>query len=132
MSVKWNVIWQVDPDDFGSCIERDWFNDLTSLVPIGSVTVDYKQRPRLGHIAPHAIVCASCPNQTSQHDLAAYLQSLSKPRVLYLMSDEFVEVGDDVYRNCELVLRNGSADFERHGDFKIIQLPLGYVSGLSN
>ncbi len=130
--MKWNVIWQVNPDDLLSCIERDWFYEIMSLVPIESVSVDYQARPMRDRVLPHSIVCASCPNQTSQSDLVDYLQRLPRPRVLYHMSDEYVEVGHDLYRHCELAIRNGSANFECVSDANFIQLPLGYVSGLRN
>ena len=129
--MKWNVIWQVTPDDLSTCIERDWFAELTSLVPIGSVTVDHDGKPLLKHIAPAAIVCVSCPNQTSESDLIDYLDRLPKPRVLFHMSDEFLDVGSRLYQHCELVIRNGSANFEIN-DPKFIQVPLGYVNGMDN
>jgi hypothetical protein len=130
--MNWNVTWQVDPDDYNSCIERDWFNELTSLVPISTVTIDYQKKPLLQHVVPDSIVCVSCPNQTCTQDLIAYLQRLPKPRVLYLMSDEFVQVGQGVSEHCELLIRNGSADFVLLDDPRCIQIPLGYVSGLRN
>ena len=130
--MKWNVIWQVDPDDPLSCIERDWFYEIMSLVQINSMQIDYRTKPLLKLTQPQSIICASCPNQTSQSDLIQYLQRIPKPRVLYHMSDEFVEVGHDVYQHCELVIRNGSARFEMFDDPKFIQIPLGYVTGLRN
>ena len=130
--MKWNVIWQVDPDDLSSCIERDWFYEIMSLVPIESVSVDYQARPMLDRVLPRSIICASCPNQTSQSDLIDYLRRLPRPRALYHMSDEYVEVGRDLYRHCELVIRNGSANFEAADDANFVQVPLGYASGLRN
>jgi hypothetical protein len=130
--MKWNVIWQVDPDDLSSCIERDWFYEIISLVPINAVQIDYKTKPLLKLIRPNSIICASCPNQTDQSDLIQYLKRIPKPRILYHMSDELVEVGHDLYQHCELVIRNGSANFEMFDDPKFIQIPLGYVTGLHN
>ena len=130
--MKWNVIWQVDPDDLSVCLERDWFHDVTSLVPIGSVQVDYKEKPLLGIASPYSIICASCPNLTDESDLIRYLQHIPKPRVLYHMSDEFVQVGRDLYQHCELVIRNGSENFDMADDPKVVQIPLGYVSGFKN
>jgi hypothetical protein len=130
--MKWNVIWQVDPDDLSSCIERDWFYEIMSFVPIHSVQVDYKTKPLLRLALPYSIICASCPNQTDRSDLIRYLRRIPKPRVLYHMSDEFVQVGQDLYQHCELVIRNGSANFDMVDDPKFIQIPLGYVTGLGN
>jgi hypothetical protein len=130
--MKWNVIWQVDPNDLSLCLERDWFNEITSLVPISSVQVDYKGKPLLSIALPYSIVCISCPNQTDVSDLTRYLKRIPKPRVLYHMSDELVQVGLDLYQHCELVIRNGSANFDMAADPKVIQIPLGYVSGLGN
>jgi hypothetical protein len=130
--MKWNVIWQVNPDDYTSCIERDWFNELTSLAPINSVIVDYQTKPLLQHIVSGSIICVSCPNQTSPQDLVEYLRRIPKPRVVFLMSDEFMEVGHDVHEQCELTIRNGSADFNLRDDPTHVQIPLGYVSGLRN
>jgi hypothetical protein len=130
--MKWNVVWQVDPNDLSSCIERDWFFEIMSQVPINSVQIDYKTKPLLRLSLPYSIICASCPNQTDPSGLIQYLKGIPKPRVLYHMSDEYVEAGHDLYRHCELVIRNGSADFEMFGDPKLIQIPLGYVSGLGN
>jgi hypothetical protein len=48
------------------------------------------------------------------------------------MSDEYVEVGRDLYQHCELVIRNGSVNFECAGDANLVQIPLGYASGLRN
>jgi hypothetical protein len=129
--MKWNVIWQVDPNDPLSCIERDWLYEILSLVP-HSVQVDYKTKPLLGLAQPCSIICASCPNQTSQSDLIQYFRHVPKPRVLFHMSDEFVDVGHDLYQHCDLVIRNGSANFDMCDDPKFIQLPLGYVNGLGN
>jgi len=130
--MKWNVIWQVDPNDLSSCIERDWFNEIMSFVPLQSVQVDYKTKPLLRAGMPHSIICASCPNQTSESDLRKYLKTIPKPRVLYHMSDEYVQVGDALYQHCELVIRNGSANFALLNDPRVIQIPLGYVNGLGN
>ena len=128
----WNIVWQVDPDTLSSCIERDWLADLLSLVPINSAIVDFDRKPGLSVIAPHSIVCASSPNQTSAIDLIAYLKRIPKPRVLYHMSDEYLEVGADVYAHCELIIRNGSARFELFDDPRFVQVPLGYASELGN
>jgi hypothetical protein len=130
--VTWNIIWQVDPGNLSSCVERDWLADLLAQVPVGASHVDHDGRPRLSLVLPSSIVCASCPNQTSAADLVAYLERLPRPRVLYHMSDEYVEVGRDVYRHCDLVIRNGSADFGLLDDPNIIQVPLGYGSGFGN
>jgi len=130
--MKWNVIWQVDPNDLGSCIERDWFNEVMSLVALGSTSVDYEKKPLLSVISPRAIICASCPNQTTVSDLITYLQKLPVPRVLYHMSDEFVQIGRELYAYCNLVIRNGSANFDLLADPNLVQLPLGYVTGLGN
>ena len=132
--MKWNVIWQVDPNDLSSCIERDWFYEMMSFVPIHSVQVDYETRPLLTFTLPYSIICASCPNQTDKDDLIEYLKRIPKPRVLYHMSDEFVQVGHELYQHCDLVIRNGyrSARSDMFGDPKFIQIPLGYVSGLRN
>ena len=130
--MKWNVIWQVDPIDTAICVEQDWFNEITSLVPIASVQVDYNTKPLLKTVLPCSIICASCPNQTNISDLVQYLRYFPKPRVLYHMSDEFVKIGADLYQHCELVIRNGSAHFDMVGDQKFIQIPLGYVTGLRN
>jgi len=130
--MKWNVIWQVDPNDLSLCLERDWFNEITSLVPINSVQVDYKGKPLLSLASPYSIICASCPNQTAVSDLIRYLERIPKPRVLYHMSDEFVEVGRDLYGHCELAIRNGSANFDLANDHNVLQIPLGYVSGFRN
>jgi hypothetical protein len=130
--MTWNVIWQVDPNDLLSCIERDWFYEVTSFVPIHSVQVDYKTKPLLQLTLPYSIICASCPNQTDKSDLIQYLNRLPRPRVLYHMSDEYVRVGRELYQHCELVIRNGSADFAMFDDPRFVQIPLGYVSGLRN
>jgi hypothetical protein len=130
--MTWNVVWQVDPNNLLSCIERDWFHDIMSAVPIHSVHVDHDAKPLLATILSHPIVCASCPNQTSCSDLIGYMKRLPKPRVLYHMSDEFIQVGLDVYEHCELVIRNGSANFETAGNPTVIQLPLGYATGFGN
>jgi hypothetical protein len=129
---EWNIIWQVDPNDLLSCIERDWFYEISSLVPMQSAHVDYDNRPLLQLSLPNSIVCASCPNQVSSSDLIGYLKRLSKPRVLYHMSDEAVKVGAELYEHCELAIRNGSANFDMVGDRKFMQIPLGYVTGLRN
>jgi hypothetical protein len=130
--MTWNVIWQVNPDDPSSCIERDWFFEIFSDVAIGSVHVDYQTKPLLSISSSGSIIGASCPNQTRQSDLIAYLANCPRPRVLYHMSDEMVEVGRDLYQHCELVIRNGSANFGVAGDANIVQVPLGYVTGLKN
>ena len=129
--MKWNIIWQVDPDDLLSCVERDWFAEMLSLVP-HSVQVDYEAKPLLTLTLPNSIVCVSCPNQTRQSDLIEYLQRVPPPRVLYHMSDEFLEVGHDVYQHCELVIRDGFANFDLLDDPRILQIPVGYVTGLGN
>ena len=130
--MKWNVIWQVEPNDRSLCLERDWFYEITSRVPISSIQVDYKEKPLLSITLPYSIICSSCPNQTDPSDLIRYLKRVPKPRVLYHMSDEFLQVGRDLYQHCELVIRNGSANFDMTDDPKVIQVPLGYVSGLKN
>jgi len=130
--MKWNVVWQVDPDNPLSCIERDWFSEMMSRVPINAVHVDYKTKPLLALARSHSIICASCPNQTNQSDLIKYLKRIPKPKVLYHMSDEFVEVDHDLYQHCELVIRNGSAQFDMLDDKTFIQTPLGYATGLRN
>lgn len=130
--MTWNVVWQVDPSDLSVCLERDWFYEITSNVPISSVKVDYEGKPLLSAAAPYSIICASCPNQTDESDLIQYLKRIPKPRVLYHMSDEFAQVGRKLYQNCELVIRNGSINFDVAGDPKVIQVPLGFVSGLKN
>ncbi|MEZ5827649.1 MAG: hypothetical protein R3D30_10955 [Hyphomicrobiales bacterium] len=127
---RWNVIWQVDPDDLGSCIEKVWFDEITALVPKGTATVDYQTKPLLSASAPQAIVCASCPNQTSPSELSRYLDHLPGPTVLYHMSDEYLEVGEEVYGHCDLVIRNGSAAFDISSP--LVQIPLGYAAGLHN
>ena len=131
-NMKWNVIWQVNPSDPLSCIERDWFHEITSLVPIRSVQVDYETKPLLRAALPCSIICASCPNQTDSPDLIKYLRHVPRPRVLYHMSDEFVKIGKEVYQHCDLVIRNGSANFEVLRDPQFVQIPLGYVNGLGN
>jgi hypothetical protein len=133
-NMKWNIIWQVAPNKLSSCIERDWFQEMTSLVPIDSISVDYEAKPLLSFAQPYCIICASCPNQTDKIDLIQYLRRLPKPRVLYHMSDEYGQVGDELYQHCDLVIRNGykSANLNISADQKFIQLPLGYVSGLRN
>jgi hypothetical protein len=131
-NMKWNIIWQVDPNDLSSCIERDWFYEIMSLVPIHSVQVDYESKPVLRLALPYSIICASCPNQTNKDDLIEYLRHIPKPRVLYHMSDEFVQVGHELYQHCDLVIRNGSANFDMFDDRKFIQIPLGYATGLRN
>jgi hypothetical protein len=130
--MQWNIIWQVEPNDLSLCLERDWFYELISLVPVSSVHVDYKEKPLLSITLPYSIICASCPNQTDVRDLISYLKSAPKPRVLYHMSDELVQVGRELYQHCELVIRNGSADFDLADDPRVLQVPLGYVSGLNN
>jgi hypothetical protein len=130
--MTWNVIWLVDPENPLSCIERDWFNEIMSGVPISSVRVDREPQRSPDAARPYSIVCASCPNQISAADLTLYLKQLPKPSVLYHMSDEYVRVRRDVYENCELVIRNGSACFEMAGGANFIQVPLGYAAGLGN
>jgi len=130
--MKWNIIWQVDPDDLASCIERDWFYELTSLVPKGSIQVDYAAKPLLKAVLPHAIVCASTLVQTRESDLIRYLQRLPRPRILYHMSDEIVAIGREVYQHCDLVIRNGSANFELFNSPDFVQVPAGFESGLQN
>jgi hypothetical protein len=130
--MKWNIIWQVDPNDVASCIERDWFHEIVSSVTIDAELVDYDTRPRLSRALPFSIVCVSCPNQVKVADLIAYLRGAPRPRVLYHMSDEFVQVGEELYQHCDLVIRNGSAHFGVEDDRHFVQLPLGYVSGLRN
>jgi hypothetical protein len=130
--MPWNVIWQVDPDDTSSCIERDWFTEILSLVPFQSVQVDYDAKPLLKVSLPYSIICASCPNQTVVSDLILYLKNLPKPRVLYHISDEYAQVGSDLYEHCEFAIRNGSANFGMIGDPNFVQIPLGYVSGFKN
>jgi hypothetical protein len=130
--MKWNVIWQVNPDDVTSCIERDWFYEIFSLVPTRSIHVDFNLRPLLKLVLPHSVVCVSCPNQTSKSDLINYLRQIPRPRVLYHMSDEYLEVGNDLYEHCDLTIRNGSAKLDMLETPKLIQIPLGYVSGLYN
>src|SRR5579863_4926140 len=130
--MTWNVIWQVDPNDLSVCLERDWFHEITSHVPISSVQVDYEGKSLLSAAVPYSIICASCPNQTDELDLIRYLKRIPKPRILYHMSDEFVQVGRELYQHCELVIRNGSINFDLVSDPKVMQIPLGYVSGLGN
>lgn len=130
--MTWNLIWQVDPNDLLSCIERDWFYEVISLVPIHSVQIDYQTKPLLQSALPYSIICASCPNQTNKSDLIQYLNRLPRPRVLYHMSDEYVQAGRELYQHCELVIRNGSANFGMFDDPRFVQIPLGYVSGLQN
>ena len=130
--MTWNIVWQVDPDNLLSCIERDWITDLLSQVPVRASYVDFDQKPRLSLAMPYSIVCASCPNQTSAADLVAYLERLPRPRVLYHLSDEYVEVGAELYRHCELTIRNGSARFDLFKDPDFLQVPLGYASGLGH
>ncbi len=130
--MSWNIIWQVAPDDPSTCIERDWLYDMLSLVPIGEIRIDAAPAPRLGLALPSPIICASCPNQTGKLSLNRYLKALPRPRVLYHMSDEYVEIGRDTYRHCDLVIRNGSPNPATLGDANVLQLPLGYVSGLGN
>jgi hypothetical protein len=129
--MKWSVIWQTDPDNLLSCIERDWLYQILSRVPI-DIHVDYRHGPLLKTVLPYAIVGASCPNQVGSRELAEYLKRLPEPRVLYHMSDEFVEVGRDLYEHCNLVIRNGSINDSVAGDGRCVQIPLGYVNGLGN
>lgn len=128
--MNWNLIWQVDPEDPASCVEQAWFREMITGVPILSENVDYRSGPRLERMAPHSIVCVSCPNQTSKDDLIDYLQRLPRPVVLYHMSDEFLAVGDEVYRHCDLAIRNGSRLPTPADPDRLLQLPLGFVSGL--
>jgi len=127
--MSWNVTWLVDPNDLSYCVERDWFYEIMSRTPISSIAASGEANPPQ---LAHAIICASCPNHISEADLIGYLQRLPKPRVLYHMSDEYVAIGRNVYQHCDLVIRNGSANFAMFGDPKIIQVPLGYVTGLGN
>ncbi|MFT4115539.1 hypothetical protein [Bradyrhizobium sp.] len=129
--MAWNIIWQVDPDDLTSCIERDWFAEITADIPVDTKVVDYAGAPRLACVLPRSIACISSPNQTSQDDLVAYLRRLPRPLVVYHMSDEFIEVGQAFHEHCDLIIRNGSAIFdERHP--RLMQIPLGYASGFRN
>ena len=130
--MKWSVIWQIDPDNLLSCIERDWLYEILSDVPIDAIHVDYQNGPLLKTVIPYSIICASCPNQVGPRELAGYLRRFPKPRVLYHMSDEFVEVGRELYQHCDLVIRNGSINDSIAGDGRCVQIPLGYVNGLGN
>jgi len=130
--MKWGVIWQVDPDNFLSCIERDWFYEVMSQVPLGASHIDYQDEPQLKTVIPYSIICASCPNQVLPRMLEEYIRRFPEPRVLYHMSDEFIEVGRDLYQHCDLVIRNGSINDAVASDDRCIQLPLGYVTGMGN
>jgi hypothetical protein len=128
----WNLIWQLNPERRDLCIERDWFRYLFADVPVTREFIDYDDQPLLSVTAAPAIVCASSPNLTSAEDLAGYLQSLPRPRVLYHMSDEYLEIGADVYQHADLVIRNGSALFSGCEKVNLLQLPLGYGVGFEN
>lgn len=128
----WNVVWQLDPGQIKLFIERDWFRYLFAGVPIGSEFVDFAEQPLLNHVAPRALVCASIPNLCSAEGVATYLQSLPRPLVLYHISDEFLDVGAELYRDCDLVIRNGSALFSGCEEINLLQLPLGFGRGFEN
>ncbi len=128
----WNIIWQLDPERRNLCIERDWFRFLFTNVKVANVFVDYADRPLLSAKAAPAIVCVSSPNLTSAEDLASYLQSLPRPRVLYHMSDEYLDVGAGVYQHADLAIRNGSALFSGCENLNLLQLPLGFGVGFQN
>ena len=132
MSMQWNIVWQVDPSNLASCIERDWFNEMISLVPIDSIRIDYDAKPLLQTIMPCSIVCASCPNQTTAEELIRYLRKVPQPKVLYHASDEYAKVGDAVYQHCDLVIRNGSLNPDVVDRSRVIQIPLGFATGLCN
>lgn len=128
----WNIIWQLDPDRREQCIESDWFRFLFANVQVANVFIDYADRPLLRAKAAPAITCVSSPNLTSAADLASYLQQLPRPRVLYHMSDEFLDVGAEVYQHADLVIRNGSALFAGCENINLLQLPLGFGVGFHN
>jgi hypothetical protein len=130
--MKWGVIWQVDPDNLLSCIERDWFYEVMSQVPLGASHIDYQNVPQLKTVIPYSIICASCPNQVAPRVLGEYIRRFPEPRVLYHMSDEFIKVGRELYEYCNLVIRNGSINDSIADESRCIQLPLGYVTGLGN
>ncbi len=129
----WNIIWQLNPERRDLCIERDWFRFLFADVNVAAEVVDYADdRPLLQARASPAIICVSSPNLTRAEDLAGYLQSLPRPCVLYHMSDEYLDVGADVYQHADLVIRNGSALFSGCEDVNLLQLPLGFSVGFQN
>jgi hypothetical protein len=92
--MKWSIIWQTDPDNLLSCVERDWFREIVSQVPIDAVHVDYQNEPLLKTVIPYSIICASCPNQVGSRELAAYLSRFPEPRVLYHMKDGRGQIKD--------------------------------------
>lgn len=128
----WNLIWLLDPQQRSQCIERDWFRYLFAGVPITAEFIDYADKPLRSQQQRNPLVCASSPNLTSAEDLANYLQSLPRPRVLYHMSDEYLQVGSGVYEHCDLVIRNGSALFSGCENINLLQLPLGFGVGFEN
>lgn len=128
----WNLIWQADPERRNLCIERDWFRYLFADVPVASESVDFDGKPLLSKVLPRALVCASSPNLTKAEDLAAYLQTLPRPRVLYHMSDEYLQVGPELYQHADFIIRNGSGLFSGLDHINFLQLPLGYGVGFEN
>lgn len=128
----WNVVWQLDPEQIKLFIERDWFRYLFGGVPITAEFVDFQGRPLLSHLAPRALVCASIPNLCRAEAVVPYLRSLPRPRVLYHISDEFLDAGAELYRDCDLVIRNGSALFSGCEGINLLLLPLGYGTGFEN
>jgi hypothetical protein len=128
----WNVTWQLDPERRDLCIERDWYRFLFANVPVQSETIDFDEQPLLSKIQPRSIVCASSPNLVSAEALGEYLRRLPRPRVLYHMSDEFLNVGAELYQHADLLIRNGSALFSGCESINFLQLPLGFSVGFEN